>query len=137
MIDRGRLAWLLGGGAALLAGTLLGWNGELLTAIARPAPLLRAALTGLAVVAALWCIIEAVRRLEAGRHLAAEQATSRDLASLIRGVRYVFLAVAALSAAGGWLVGHPLPFVVALIIAGVDILETTFLLVVVALRRDA
>jgi hypothetical protein len=136
MIDRGRLAWLLAGGAALLGGTMLGWDGQLLSAIARPAPLLRAGFTGIAVVAALWCLVEAVRRLEAGRHLGAEHATARDLASLVRGVRYVFLAVAALSAAGGWLVGHPLPFVVALIIAGVDILETTFLLVVVALRRD-
>jgi hypothetical protein len=136
VIDRGRLVWLIAGSAALLGGTLLGWNGELLTALARPAQILRAAFTAVAVLAALWCIVEAVRRLEAGRHLAAEQATARDLASLVRGVRYVFLAVAALSAAAGWLVGHPLPFVVALIIAGVDILETTFLLIVVALRRD-
>jgi hypothetical protein len=62
--------------------------------------------------------------------------SGRDLAMLVRGVRYVFLAVAALSAAAGWLLGHPLPFVVALVIAGVDILETTFLLFVVAIRRD-
>jgi hypothetical protein len=33
-------------------------------------------------------------------------------------------------------VGHPLPFIVALVIAGVDILETTFLLLVVSLRGD-
>ena len=39
--------------------------------------------------------------------------------------------------AAGWLMGHPLPFVAALVIAGVDILETTFLLLVVALRGDA
>ena len=64
------------------------------------------------------------------------QLGGRDLAQLVRGVRYVFLAVAAMSAAAGWLVGHPLPFIVALIIAGVDILETTFLLLVVALRGD-
>ena len=43
---------------------------------------------------------------------------------------------AALSAAAGWLLGHPLPFVVALVIAGVDILETTFLLFVIAVRRE-
>ena len=61
--------------------------------------------------------------------------TGRDLAGLIRGVRYVFLAVAALSAGLGWLLGHPLPFIVALVIAGVDILETTFLLIVVTTPR--
>jgi hypothetical protein len=91
---------------------------------------------GVAVVAAIWCIVQAVQRLEAGRHLSSDGLTGRDLVSLVRGVRYVFLAVAAVSSAAGWLIGHPLPFVVALIIAGVDILETTFLIVVVALRRE-
>ena len=74
--------------------------------------------------------------MEEARGVASGALTGRDLAGLIRGVRYVFLAVAALSAALGWLLGHPLPFIVALIIAGVDILETTFLLIVVTLRRD-
>ena len=53
---------------------------------------------------------------------------------MIRGVRLVFLAVAAFAAASGWAVGHPLPLVVALVIAGVDVLETSFLLIVVTLR---
>ena len=135
-LDRGRLAWLLAGGAALVGGTLLGWSGDLLEAIANPPALIRAALVGVSVVAALWCVAEAVRRLEAGRHVPADAMSGRDLALLVRGVRYVFLAVAALSAAAGWLIGHPLPFVVALVIAGVDILETTFLLFVIAVRRD-
>lgn len=135
-MDRGRLAWLLAGGLALVGGTLLGWHGELLDAIAHPPPLVRSALIGLTVVAALWCVLQAVKRLEAGRHIDAESMTGRDLATLVRGVRYVFLAVAALSAAAGWLIGHPLPFIVALVIAGVDILETTFLLLVVAIRRE-
>jgi hypothetical protein len=134
--DRGRLLWLLAGGAALVGGTLLGWNGDLLEAIATPPPVVRAALVGASVVAALWCIREAVLRLDAGRRIDAHLLTGRDLATLVRGVRYVFLAVAALSAAAGWLIGHPLPFVVALVIAGVDILETTFLLLVVSIRRD-
>ncbi|HYO44567.1 MAG TPA: hypothetical protein VES19_15315 [Candidatus Limnocylindrales bacterium] len=135
-MDRGRLAWLLAGGAALVGGTLLGWNGELLDAVAHPPAVVRAALVGLSVVAALWCVLEAVKRLEAGRHVDGDAMTGRDLVTLVRGVRYVFLAVAALSAAAGWLIGHPLPFIVALVIAGVDILETTFLILVVALRRE-
>jgi hypothetical protein len=136
VISRGRLAWLVAGTIALLGGTLLGWNGTLLDVVATPPPLVRAALVGVAVVAALWCLVEAVRRLEAGRHVDADHLTGTDLAAMVRGVRYVFLAVAAFSAAAGWLVGHPLPFVVALVIAGVDILETTFLLLVVAIRGD-
>lgn len=135
-LDRGRLAWLLAGAAALLGGTALGWNGDLLTVIATPPAVVRAALVGVAVVAGLWCLVQAVRRLEEGRGLVGAGLSSRDLASLVRGVRFVFLAVAAFSAAAGWLVGHPLPFIVALVIAGVDILETTFLLLVVAIRRD-
>jgi len=43
--------------------------------------------------------------------------------------------VAAFAAASGWLIGHPLPLIVALVIAGVDVLETTFLLIVVSLHR--
>ena len=136
-VDRGRVAWLLAGGAALVGGTLLGWNGRLLEAIATPPALVRAALVGVSVVVAGWLIIRAVRRMEEARGVPAGDLTSRDLAGLIRGVRYVFLAVAALSAGLGWLLGHPLPFIVALIIAGVDILETTFLLIVVTLRRES
>ena len=135
-IDGGRIAWLLAGGAALVLGTLLGWNGELLERIATPPALVRAALVGASVVVALWLLVRAVRRLEASRTVPSAELSGRDLAGLIRGVRYVFLAVAALAAGLGWLIGHPLPFVVALIIAGVDILETTFLLLVVAIRRE-
>jgi hypothetical protein len=62
-------------------------------------------------------------------------ARERDLVSLTRGVRLAFLAVAAFSAAGGWALGHPLPIVIALVIAGVDVLETSFLLLVIATRR--
>jgi hypothetical protein len=31
----------------------------------------------------------------------------------------------------GWLLGHPLPLVVAAVIAGIDLIETSFLLLVV------
>lgn len=134
--DRRRLAWLAAGSLALVGGTLLGWSNELLDSIANPPVLVRAALVGAAVVAALWCLVQAIRLLDAGRHLPAGAMTGRDLRTLIRGVRYVFLAVAALCAAAGWLFGHPLPLVVALVIAGVDVLETTFLLIVVALRGE-
>ena len=54
---------------------------------------------------------------------------------MLRGIRLVFLAAAALAAAIGWLVGHPLPIVIGLVIAGVDLAETSFLLLVAAGRR--
>jgi hypothetical protein len=133
---RGQVVWLLFGVAALVFGTLLGTWAELLDAIAQPPALIRAALVGGSVVLGLWLLAEAVRRLRAGRRVEADEMTGGDLAALVRGVRYIFLAVAAFSAAAGWLVGHPLPFVVALVIAGVDVLETTFLLIVVSFRSE-
>ena len=90
-IDRSRLVWLGLGIAALVGGTLLGWNGDLLTAIATPPALVRAALVGASVVVAFWLLAKAVRRLEEGRNAPAGELTGRDLAGLIRGVRYIFL----------------------------------------------
>jgi hypothetical protein len=135
--DAGRIAWLLVGGLAIGAGTALGWDSTALSAIVTPPPYIRAALVGLSVAVALVLLLGALNRLagdddEAGR--ASDGQTPRDIGAMIRGVRFVFLAVAALAAASGWLLGHPLPLVVALVIAGVDVLETSFLLIVVGLR---
>lgn len=135
--DAARIAWLLVGGLAIGAGTALGWNAATLAAIVTPPPYIRAALVGLSVAIGLVLLLGALNRLagdpdDVGRARAGE--TPRDIGALIRGVRFVFLAVAAFAAASGWLLGHPLPLVVALVIAGVDILETSFLLIVVGLR---
>ncbi len=135
--DAGRLAWLVVGALAIAAGTALGWDASALSAVVTPPPYIRAALIGLAVAVAIVFLLGALNRIagdpdDAGR--AGAGRTPRDIGSMIRGVRLVFLAVAALAAASGWLLGHPLPLVVALIIAGVDVLETSFLLIVVGLR---
>ena len=130
------MKWLFAGGLALAVGTLLGWNSALLEAIATPPALIRAGLVAGSVVLGLWLLSQALQRLSLSRGPGRGAMTGTDIAGLVRGVRLVFLAVAAFAAAGGWLVGHPLPFIVALVIAGVDVLETTFLLLVVAVRRD-
>ena len=131
-----RGAWVLAGIAALVAGTLAGWNGALFEAIATPPPLVRAALVAVMVLVSLRLLAEAIRRIDAGRRTPPGAAEARDLADLIRGVRLVFLAVAAACAAAGWLVGSPVPLVAALLIAGVDVVETGFLLLVVSVRGD-
>jgi len=46
-------------------------------------------------------------------------------------VRLAFLAVAAFAAAAGWAFGSPLPLIVALVVAGIDVVETSFMLLVV------
>lgn len=132
----GRLAWVLAGCIALVVGTLAGWNAGLFETIARPPALIRAVLVSAMVLAALRLVAEAVHRISAGRAAAPGSDNPADLAALIRGVRFVFLAVAAASAAGGWLLGSALPLVTALLIAGVDVVETGFLLVVVSLRGE-
>jgi len=57
---------------------------------------------------------------------------TNDVPGLIRGVRLVFLALAAGAAGVGWVLADALPLIVALVIAGIDVLETSFLLLVVA-----
>ncbi len=116
--------------AALATGTMLGWRpGVVETVVAPPAPV-RALLIALAVLVGLALLRAAVRRL-AG----VEDAASADLPRMVRGIRLVFLAIAAFAAAAGWTLAHPLPIVVAFVIAGVDVVETSFLLLVVTLRR--
>jgi hypothetical protein len=136
--DAGRIAWLLVGAAAIAAGTALGWDADALSAVVTPPTVIRAALVGIAAGLGLVLLVGALNRLALpadGDGPARDGVASRDIGTLVRGVRLVFLAVAAFAAASGWLLGHPLPLVVALVIAGVDVLETSFLLIVVGLQR--
>jgi hypothetical protein len=113
---------------AIVVATVFGWNGAALDAIVSPPPVVRLALAVASLILAALLIGGAVERME-GR-----SGTGSHLVSLLRGIRLAFLALAAVSVAIGWLLGSPLPFVVALIIAGVDVIETSFLLIVV--RRE-
>jgi hypothetical protein len=134
----GRLAWLIAGAGAIAAGTALGWDAAALSAFVTPPALIRASLVGLAAAIGIWLLVAALARLAGdGDEEATSAERTRNIGSMIRGVRLVFLAVAAFAAGAGWLLGHPLPLVVALVIAGIDVLETSFLLLVVNLRsRD-
>jgi hypothetical protein len=140
--DPTRLAWLIAGAAAIATGTALGWDATALASVVTPPPLIRAALVGGSFALGVVLLIAALGRLAGEPPLngplpPTARERQRDIVGMIRGVRLVFLAVAAFAAASGWAVGHPLPLVVALVIAGVDVLETSFLLIVVTLRsRD-
>lgn len=125
---RSDVAILILGAAALAAGSLVGASADLLEALAAPPAIVRAALVGGSAVLGLWFLAQAVARLRDG---------AADVATVVRGARLVFLAVGALAAGAGWLVGHPLPIVLGLVIAGVDVVETSFLLVLVGARRVA
>lgn len=110
------------GALAVGAATLLGSAGASLDGLVHPPALVRAALVGVSATLAVLLLSRSLTRMADG---------SADVPGLIRGVRLAFLAVAALAAAAGWALGHPLPLLVALVIAGIDVVETSFLLILV------
>jgi hypothetical protein len=111
------------GTLAVAAATVVGWNEGWLDALVAPPPILRAALVGGSVALGAWLLVQSATRMAT--------AGTVDVRGLIRAVRLAFLAVAAWAAAAGWLLAHPLPLVVAAVIAGIDVIETSFLLLVV------
>jgi hypothetical protein len=114
------------GGLAILFATANGANPVAIEALANPPALIRAALVGGSASLAVALLARGLSRLAAG---------ASDVAGLVRGVRLVFLALASVAAGTGWVLGDPLPIVVALVIAGVDVLETSILLLVVVRHR--
>jgi hypothetical protein len=133
---RGRSATaaaLVAGIATLAIAILAGWNEQFLEAIVTPPPVVRAVLIAVSAVGGVALLAAAAARIGAAGD---REDPERDLPGMIRGVRQVFLAVAAFAAGAGWLLGHPLPLVVALVIAAIDVIETSFLLLVVGVRGD-
>jgi len=129
---------LLGGIAAVVVAMLAGVAPGLLQLVAQPPPIVRATLAGGSIVIGGRLLLAAVRRIHESMHREAAPATGisdADLGTMVRGVRLVFLAAAAFTAAAGWLLGEPLPLVIALVIAGIDVVETSFLLLVATARR--
>lgn len=124
-------AAFVGGIAALVIAVLAGLNEALLEAIVSPPLIVRAFLIAVCAVGAVTLLAAAAARIGAAGD---REHPDRDLPGMIRGVRLVFLAVAAFAAAAGWLLAHPLPLVVALVIAAIDVIETSFLLLVVTVR---
>lgn len=114
------------GALAVVLATLVGWSPGLLDTIVTPPPIIRAAFVGASVAIGVVLLTRSVGRLA--------EAGERDVPGLIRAVRLAFLAVAAFAAAAGWAIGHPLPLIVAAVIAGIDVVETSFLLLVVGRR---
>jgi hypothetical protein len=129
---------LLGGIAAVVLAMAVGLAPNLVDAIASPPPIVRAALGGAAIVVGGRLLLSAVRRIDTSMDREAGPASrisDADLGAMVRGVRLVFLAAAFFTAAAGWILADPLPLVIALVIAGVDVVETSFLLLVATSRR--
>jgi hypothetical protein len=132
-------AALLAGAAAVVLAMLTGVAPNLLSLVAGPPPIVRAALAGLALVVGGRLLLGAVHRIDGSlRRETGEpgRLADADLGAMVRGVRLVFLAAASFTAAVGWILAEPLPLVIALVIAGVDVIETSFLLLVATGRRQ-
>ncbi|MFL5778288.1 MAG: hypothetical protein ACJ761_05040 [Chloroflexota bacterium] len=128
----GSVVALLIGLVAVAAVTLVGSTGDL-QALVTPPAIVRAALFAVFVVLGLWLLAQTATRLAAH---AEPSGDPRDLPGMVRAVRLAFLAIAAFAAAAAWGLAHPLPLVVAAIIAGIDLVETSFLLLVVTIGSD-
>ena len=122
----GALVALVAGVAAVVAASVVGSQPGLADAVIAPPPIVRAALVGGSVALGVLLLGRSVGRLAA--------AGSDDVPGLIRAVRLAYLAVAAFAAAAGWGLAHPLPLIIAAVIAGIDVVETSFLLLVVSAR---
>jgi hypothetical protein len=126
---------LVAGVAAIVVVAASGLAAGVLADLAAPPALVRAGLVGGAAVLGAYLLVLALRRIEEARAVApGAMLSTAQLATMVRGIRFVFLAAAAFAAGIGWLVGNPLPIVVGLVIAGVDVAETSFLLLVATAR---
>ncbi len=124
---RGQALWLLGGvGAVILASVVAGAGAlGLLLEPPFPAGLLLGAAAG---ILGMVAVLRAAVRIGPARS---------DARELIRAVRLLFVAVGLFAAAAGWVAGSALPIVLGLVIVGIDVIETSFLLLVTSARGSA
>lgn len=135
-MTRSRAVSPLVAGLGLLAvGGLIGLNPGVLDVAVHGPMVVRAALAGAAGLIGVWFLLSAAGRLGGDGAHPGMSVAARPFAEMVRGVRYAFLAVAAIAIGAAFVVGHPLPLVVGLFIAGVDVVETSFLLLVAGRRR--
>jgi hypothetical protein len=111
---------------AVVLATVLGSVPGVLDALVTPPVIVRVFLVGVAVAVGVTLLSRSLARMT--------EAGTEDVPGLIRAVRLAFLAVAAFAASAGWALAHPLPLIVAGVIAGIDVIETSLLLLVVGRR---
>lgn len=121
---------LVAGVALLLVGGLIGLNPDALDAALKGPIVVRLALAAAAALVAVWYLLSAMSRLAGGSGSPEAGPTRRPFAEMVRGVRYVFLAIASVAVGAAFVVSHPLPLIIGLIVAAVDVIETSFLLIV-------
>ena len=80
---------------------------------------MRLALSAAAGLVGVWYLLGAITRLAGGgsEDRGDGRTTERPFAEMVRGVRYVFLAIAAFAVGSAFVVSHPLPLIIGLIVA--------------------
>jgi hypothetical protein len=114
-------------GALAIGGAMTAGRGDLLGTLLQPPVPVRFLLGTAAAILGIVLLLRSTERM----------GSRDDPRELVRAVRVAFLAVGAFAAAAGWYLGSPVPIVAALVIAGVDVVETSFLLLVTAARGSA
>jgi hypothetical protein len=112
-------ALLLVGVLGFVLVTLSGRSDVLTTLLSPPMPA-RLLLGIAAFILAVLAVLAAADRMR----------TDRDPRGLIRAVRLLFLAVGLFAIAAGWLIGSPVPVAAGIVVVAIDLLETSFLLLV-------
>jgi hypothetical protein len=111
---------LLAIGVVLVALISVSGRSDLLATLLSPPMPARLMLGIAAFIVAVLVVLAAADRIR----------TDTDARGLIRGVRLMFVAVGLFSIAAGWFIGSPVPVVAGIVITAIDLLETSFLLLV-------
>jgi hypothetical protein len=111
-------------GIALIS--VSGRSDVLMTLLAPPMPA-RLLLGIAAFIVAVLVVLAAADRMR----------TDKDPRGLIRAIRLMFLAVGLFAMAVGWFIGSPVPVVAGIVITAIDLLETSFLLLMTTAKSAA
>jgi hypothetical protein len=114
---------LLLGLLGIVAVTVSGRSDLFTTVLSPPMPA-RLLLGIAAFIVALLVVLAAADRMR----------TDKDPRGLIRAIRLMFVAVGLFAVAVGWFIGSPVPVVAGIVITAIDLLETSFLLLVTQAR---
>lgn len=110
---------LLVGLLGIVAVTVSGRSDVFATVLSPPMPA-RLLLGIAALIVAVLVVLAAADRMR----------TDKDPRGLIRAIRLMFVAVGLFAIAVGWFIGSPVPVIAGIVITAIDLLETSFLLLV-------
>src|SRR5262245_48501559 len=113
-------------GLLLVVAVTVSGRSDVLTALLSPPMPARLLLGIAAFIVAVLVVLAAADRV----------GTGKEARGLIRAVRLMFVAVGLFAIAVGWFIGSPVPVVAGIVITAIDLLETSFLLLVTTAKSS-